>query len=292
MTDSLGRNLPIAIASGVALAAIFLVTLFASPWAFLAFVALIVCGALAELDGALRSRGLRPATPVAVAGGLVMFFGVYAVGPSAQSVGLVLLLLGTLGWALLDPGSRGGAPDLDLPPAEVAARTRLAAGTITGNVGATLLIALWVPFLASFIALLLARPSGSWAVMATVALAVTNDIGAFAFGSRFGRHKLAPRISPAKTWEGFLGGLATVLLIAAVATARAPGFDLPLALALGAGVSVAATLGDLAESLVKRDLGVKDLGRILPGHGGIMDRVDALLFALPVGHFVLLAFGV
>jgi phosphatidate cytidylyltransferase len=283
-TGSLGRNLPLAIASGVVLAVLFLGSLYLSDWAFLAFVAVIVVIALLELDGAFRTHGLRPATPVAMGAGFVMFFGAYATGASAQSLGLVLLVLGTLAWALLDPNRPAGDPD-------PTARTSLGTGRITGNVGATCFMTLWVPFLASFIGLLLARDNGAWVVMATVALAVSNDIGAFAFGSHFGRTKLAPSVSPAKSWEGFLGGVLTTLVIAALITSRGPGFDIPMALALALGVAVAATIGDLAESLVKRDLGIKDLGTIIPGHGGIMDRVDAIIFALPTAHLVLLALG-
>jgi phosphatidate cytidylyltransferase len=282
-TGNLGRNMPMAIASGIVLAVIFLSTLVLAPIAFLVFVAAIIVVGLLELDGAFRAHGLRPATPVAIGAGLVMFFGAYAGGASAQSLGLVLVVLGTLAWALLDPGGRadGEAEHIET----------LRVGRLTGNVGATCLMALWVPFLASFIGLLLAREHGHWYVMAAVALAVTNDIGAFAFGSRFGRHKIAPSVSPGKTWEGFAGGVATVLLFAGLVTARVPGFDLPTALVFGLGVAVAATLGDLSESLVKRDLGIKDLGRIIPGHGGIMDRVDAIVFALPTAHLVLLAMG-
>jgi phosphatidate cytidylyltransferase len=281
-TGSLGRNLPLAIASGVALAVLFLGTLFLSPIAFLGFIAVLVVIALLELDGAFRSKGLRPAVPVAIGAGLVMHFGAYTGGASAQSLGLVLLVLGALAWTLLDPGrSRGpGTP----PDAA-------GLGPVTGSLGATFLMALWVPFLASFVSLLLARDDGPWIVMAAVALAVTNDIGAFAFGSRFGRHKLAPSVSPAKSWEGFAGGVFTVLVLAGLVTARVPGFDLPTALVFGFAIAVASTVGDLAESLVKRDLGVKDLGNIIPGHGGIMDRVDAIVFALPTAHLVLLALG-
>jgi phosphatidate cytidylyltransferase len=283
-TGSLGRNLPVAIASGVVMALIFLGAIFWSPWAFLAFVFALVVIGLLELDSAFRSHSLRPATPVALGAGLVMFFGSYAGGPSAQSLGLVLLVLGSLAWALLDPGGRRH---------EAAGGARLlGTGRITGNLGATCIMTLWVPFLASFIGLLLARENGAWYVMAPVALAVSNDIGAFAFGSRFGRHKLAPSVSPSKSWEGFAGGVLTVLVLAALITSRVPGFEMALALALGLGVAIAATIGDLSESLVKRDLGVKDLGSIIPGHGGIMDRVDAIVFALPVAHLVLSAFGI
>lgn len=264
-----GRNLPIAIASGVVLAGVFLGTLFFSSLAFLVFWSALVVTALFELNKGMQINGMRPALPVALGAGLVMIVGTYTNGTPAQSLGLVLLLLGAMAWALLDVGR----------------------GNVVANLGATCLMGLWVPFLASYALVLLARPEGHWYVMAAVALTVSGDIGAYGFGNAFGRHKMAPAISPAKSWEGFAGGLFTVLVVAALITARVPGFDMGLALVYGLACFLAATAGDLAESMVKRDLGVKDLGGIVPGHGGIMDRADAVIFALPVAHAVLAAFG-
>ena len=266
---SAGRNLPLAIVSGLVLAAALLGSLFTSALLLLAFVGALLLIALVELDVAFRGQGVRPATPVAGGAGLVMLFGAFWVGPSAQALGLLLLLLGAVVWVFLGTDRERIVP----------------------TISTTLLVGLWVPFLASHLALLLAREHGEWVVLAVIALTVTNDIGAYGFGAAFGRHKLAPRVSPAKSWEGLLGGLATVLVLAGLVTARLPGFDLPTALLLGAVVVPAATLGDLTESLVKRDLGVKDLGSIVPGHGGIMDRVDSILFALPAAHLLLLAVG-
>lgn len=267
---SLGRNLPVAIASGIALAATFIVTLLVHPLIFLTFIAVLAVVALLELDVAFREQGLRPATPLAVSAGLVMLGGTYIAGPSAQSLGLVLLVLGTLAWMLLDTRRQ----------------------RVVASIGATLLMTLWVPFLVSFLGLLLVRDNGIWLVMAVVALSVTNDIGAFAFGTHFGKRTLAPSVSPAKSWEGFAGGMATTLVVAAAVTGPfVPGFEMVTALVVAAGVVVASTVGDLAESLIKRDLGIKDLGKIIPGHGGIMDRADSVIFALPTAHLLLLALG-
>jgi phosphatidate cytidylyltransferase len=266
-----GRNLPVAIASGVILAALFLGTVAWNAYAFLTFIAVIVTIGLLEVANALRGEGLRPVTPVAVASGLVMLYGAHAVGPQAQALGLVLLVFGTLTWLLSD-------------------RHR---DRVVASLGATFLMTLWVPFCASFVGLLLAREDGRWLVMAVVALTVSGDIGAYAFGRPFGRHKLAPTVSPGKTWEGVAGGLLTVLVLAASVTAPlVPSLDLVDALLLGAVCVAAGTLGDLSESLVKRDLGVKDLGTVLPGHGGIMDRVDAMILSLPAAHLILLALGI
>ena len=266
-----GRNLPLAIVSGVALAVAFIGSLVLSPWLLLAFIGVLLLIALFELDRAFREHGLRPGTPVAVGAGFVMFFGSYPDGASAQTLGLVLLLFGAMAWALLDRG-----------------RTRMAA-----SLGATMLMAVWVPFLASFIGLLLARPDGRWYVFLAVLFAVFNDIGAYAVGMRFGRHKMAPTVSPAKSWEGLAGGILAATVVAlVVAVPLVPDLRAVHAVVLAVGASVAGTLGDLAESMVKRDLGVKDLGSVLPGHGGIMDRADAIIFALPMTYLLLDALGV
>lgn len=265
----LGRNMPVAIAVGLVLAGTFLGTLAAHPYAFLGFIALLIVIALFELDSAFRAQDLRPATPVAIGAGLVMLFGSYEGGTSAQALGLVLAVVGTFAWLLADSDRRKGV----------------------ASAGATLLAVVWVPFLASFIGLVLARPDGRWYVVAAVATSVFNDVGAFGFGMRFGRHKMAPSVSPAKSWEGFAGGLVSAVALAAVFGWQLPELTLLQGVVFGLVVALASTVGDLAESMVKRDLDVKDLGRILPGHGGIMDRADALIFALPAAHFVLVALG-
>jgi phosphatidate cytidylyltransferase len=127
-------------------------------------------------------------------------------------------------------------------------------------------------------------------VILTVLLTAASDIFAYAVGYRFGRHKLAPAVSPAKTWEGVAGGMVGAMVVGAVAgPLLIDELFVGHAVALGALVAIVAVIGDLAESAVKRSLGVKDLGRLLPGHGGMMDRVDAMLFTLPVAHIVLLA---
>jgi len=265
-----GRNLPLAILSGVGLAAVFLGALFLNDWLLLTYVAVIVVVGQLEVDHAFRVRGLRPVTPVAVVAGLIAFYGAYAFGATAQSVAIIGLLFGALAWTLAAADRRD----------------------VVANLGATCLSMIWVPFCASFMGLLLARPDGRAWVLSVIALTVSTDIGAYGFGSQLGRHKLAPSVSPAKTWEGLVGALVLVLVLAALVTARVvPGLEVWQALLLGLVVVGAATLGDLAESLFKRDLGVKDLGHLLPGHGGIMDRVDAMIFTLPAAHLLLLALG-
>jgi phosphatidate cytidylyltransferase len=159
------------------------------------------------------------------------------------------------------------------------------------DVTAGVFAAFYVPFLATFVALMLAADDGPWRVLTFLILTVVSDTGAYAVGWRFGRHKLAPRISPGKTREGLVGAVA----FAMVAGALCMRFLVDdgkwwQGLLLGLAVAATATLGDLGESMIKRDLGIKDMGTLLPGHGGIMDRLDSLLPTAPVVWLLLVAF--
>lgn len=266
-----GRNLPVAIGVGLLLATLYIGSLLLNAIAFLVFVQINIAVALLELDAAFAEHKTPPPTIAALVAMPVMIFGAYLDGADWMVVGLILAIV--LGFVLTMRGHQHGQA--------------------VARMSAFSLMVLWVPFLAASLGLLLARPEGHWYVLAGTALTVTNDIGAYAFGSQLGRHRMAPQISPKKSWEGFVGALATTCLMAALVTARVvPGIGLVVALTLAAAVVVAATLGDFAESILKRDLGVKDLGRIFPGHGGVMDRIDGLLFALPTTHVVLLLFGI
>jgi phosphatidate cytidylyltransferase len=265
-----GRNLSLAVSSGVVFAVLFLAVTFISAWALVVFVAVVmVIGAL-EVDAALRTTDVRPPTAPVLVGGVGTLLGAYLYGPAGQLWGLTVTVFGVLLWSL--------GTTSDVRP------LRSASGAV--------MIGLWIPFLASFLALLLRREGGEWYVVITVALTAISDIGAYAFGSQLGRHKLASHVSPGKTWEGFAGGVVTAMVVAGVGVPLIIGeVSVARAVALGALVAVVATCGDLAESAVKRSLGIKDLGRLLPGHGGMMDRVDTMLFTLPVAHLVLLAGG-
>jgi phosphatidate cytidylyltransferase len=155
------------------------------------------------------------------------------------------------------------------------------------DVVTALLIASYVPFLGGFVVLLLAPGDGHLRVLAMLAGVVLSDTGGYVFGVFFGRRKLAPTVSPSKSWEGFGGSVLT----SAVGGALLVGLMLDgrwyWGLVFGVAVAAASTFGDLAESLLKRDLGVKDMGTLLPGHGGLMDRLDSILLAAPVAYAVL-----
>lgn len=164
----------------------------------------------------------------------------------------------------------------------------------TASFGVTLLGVAWVGAGLGFLLLVRDIPDhGFWAVMAVLFTVFAADTGAFFVGRAIGQHKMAPAISPGKSWEGFVGGTLAAMITAFLILYqdRDQFLAIPEMLVLGAAIALASALGDLFESAVKRDLGVKDSGRILAGHGGMLDRLDALLWAGPAAYFVILAFG-
>jgi phosphatidate cytidylyltransferase len=163
----------------------------------------------------------------------------------------------------------------------------------TVNVGATILGTVYVPFLASFALLLLALPGdvGRNAFLVVVGLTVLYDVSAYAVGTLWGNRPLAPTVSPNKSWEGAIGGTLVILIVGLAIVPAIDPFNSSRAVGLALVIALVAPIGDLVESALKRDLGVKDMGTILPGHGGILDRIDAILFAAPAAYyFLLLAF--
>jgi phosphatidate cytidylyltransferase len=264
-----GRNLPLAILTALLLAGVLIGSLVLSRPAFVAFLVGIVTLALLELLTVLRARATRPAGPVVLGVGALLVVGAYLEGPAALSFGLLVAVVGAFGWYLVDRG-----------------RTE-----VTRNVAATVFAVVYVPFMASHLSLVVGRADHYvGALMGYAVLVVAYDTAAYATGATIGRRPIAPQVSPNKSWEGAIG--ATVVCVAAGA------FLLPLwepwtlasGLVLAALTCVVAPLGDLSESMLKRDLAVKDMGSILPGHGGVLDRVDALLFMAPVLFYVLAAF--
>jgi phosphatidate cytidylyltransferase len=259
-----GRNLPAAIGVGVALAAVVIASLIFYRHAFLAVVIVAVVVATWEMTRAVRAAGLHPPMVPLIAGGVAMVGLTWYGGAEALVLGLVATAAAALVWRLAD-GPSGYQRD----------------------VMAALLIAVYVPFLGGF-AVLLSRPEdGALRVLAALAGVVLSDTGGYAAGVFFGKRPMAPSVSPKKSWEGTAGSL----LAAAAGGALMLYFMLDVAwwygVVFGLAVSAAAVLGDLAESLIKRDLGIKDMSSLLPGHGGLMDRLDSVLFALPTAVAVL-----
>ncbi|CAA9320827.1 MAG: Phosphatidate cytidylyltransferase [uncultured Frankineae bacterium] len=263
-----GRNLPAAIGVGVGLGALVAVPLF-SPyrWVFVAVVAAAVALGVYEVVSALRRLGARPPMVPLVLGGVAMVALAYLEGPDALFLALVLTVLACLAWRLADP-AEGFLRDV-------------AASTFTAT---------YVPFLAGFAALLAVPDDGPRRVTAFIAVVVCSDTGGYVAGVLLGKHPMAPTVSPKKSWEGFAGSLLACAVAGAVLFPTLFGASPLLGVVYGLAVVGAATLGDLGESMVKRDIGIKDMGTLLPGHGGIMDRLDSLLPTAPVAYVLLTAF--
>jgi phosphatidate cytidylyltransferase len=193
-----------------------------------------------------------------------MLVSAFIAGEEGLLVAFALTSFGVLLWRLID-GMDGAARD----------------------VAAGVFVAAYVPFLAGFAMLLVSEPDGPQRVVVFIAVTVANDIGGYAAGVLFGRHPMAPRISPKKSWEGFAGSLVLCVVVGIGLVVVLLGGSWWAGAAVGLASVVTATVGDLSESLIKRDLGVKDMGTLLPGHGGIMDRLDSLLPTAPAAYFLL-----
>jgi phosphatidate cytidylyltransferase len=257
-----GRDMQSAVVTGVGLFVAMLVLFKIGPAAAMILVTGVLVLAAAELFGVLQSAGYQPATLLGLVGTAALVLGAYWKGEAAYAPVLGITVLATLLWFLWvhrsDP---------------------------TMNAGVTLLGILQVGFLGSFAALMLTfgNRNGLTILLGTILATAANDIGALFVGQQVGRAPVAPDVSPNKTVEGLVGGaiasvVVSVLVLGIIGVAP---WDTGSAVALGIVVAIAAPLGDLCESMLKRDLGIKDMGSVLPGHGGLLDRFDGLLFALP-----------
>jgi phosphatidate cytidylyltransferase len=235
---------------------------------FLLVLVVFLGMAVRELTGAFSSRGIRvPFGPVAV-GGLAMVVFSYLYGPEGLAGSFALTVLGLLVWRM-----RQGA-DRYVPDATAAVFT-----------------VAYVPLLGGFAVLLLEPTDGAARTLTFIAVTVASDIGGFFAGTFLGRHKLAPTISPKKTWEGLAGSAVACMAVGAWLLPWLLDGRIWQGAVLGAAVVCTATLGDLIESMIKRDLGIKDLGSVLPEHGGVMDRLDSLLATVPIVWLLLEAFA-
>ena len=260
--NATGRNLPAAIGVGAVLGGLVVLTLLTVKATFLLFMGAALVVALAELAGAFAKRDIQiPVIPVA-AGGAAVVTCEYWLGSRAALAALAITAIVVFVWRL-PGGSTGYVKD------------------VTAGVFAVA----YLPFLASFVAAMLAEPDGPRRVLTFVILTICSDIGGYFAGITLGRgsrHPMAPVISLKKTWEGLAGSVAACLIAGALAVPLLLHGHAWQGLLTGAAAVVAATLGDLVESMVKRDLDIKDMGTLLPGHGGILDRLDSLLVCAPV----------
>lgn len=269
-----GRNLPAAIGVGLALLAPVAIGLLWFNWLFIVYVAILLCLGVVEVAGAVQRKGMRPETVPVVIGTALSVVGGYAVTVLPElGVSTMTFAVSVLGGTVL-----------------TAFACRLFRGEAEGfirDIAASSLLIAYLPLIGLFAALLLAADQGAARIWAVLICVVASDTGAYATGVLFGRHKMAPRISPSKTWEGFAGGVGLSVVLGVVSAVWLLDIAWWVGIPLGILVSFAGTVGDLTESLIKRDAGIKDMSNWLPGHGGIMDRLDSMLMAFPVGWFVL-----
>jgi CDP-diglyceride synthetase len=268
-----GRDMRVAIGSGVALGVVALICFKLGNLPSLIVVLVVVILMAAEAFAAFRRAQYHPATLLGLVATVSLMVETYNKGVAALPLILIMLVAATFVWYLanVEPGADP-----------------------VGGVTSTIFIFVWVGALGSFGALLLS-PSlfpdrqGIAFLLAAIILTVACDVASLLVGSAWGRHPMAPLVSPNKTWEGFIGGAVASILVAVVVIHFIHPWTIGKALVLGVVVAIVAPLGDLSQSMIKRHLGVKDLGRIMPGHGGLLDRFDGLLFVLPATYFVVKA---
>jgi phosphatidate cytidylyltransferase len=258
-----GRDLPAAIGSAVVLLAAIALSLFFWKPAFIAIVAVAVVVAVWELGKGLLARDIDLPEQPLMLGSVVMVVVAYYYGAPALVTATAVTALVTMLW-LLRRGIDG----------------------YVKNATASVFTVVYVPFLASFVALLLAEGGRSGAgldddgvagVITFILVTIASDTGGYAAGVLFGKHPMAPVISPKKSWEGFAGSVLATVGAGVLLVVYLLDGDWWVGVALGLITAVMATLGDLCESVIKRDLGIKDMSQVIPGHGGLMDRLDSLL---------------
>jgi phosphatidate cytidylyltransferase len=262
-----GRNLPAAVGVGAGLGALVIASLFVRKEAFVVLAVLAIVVAVWELTEALAVRSVAvPLVPVGV-GAVGMLVAGFAAGGQALAVCFALTCLGVVVWRVAE-GQEGAIRD----------------------VAGGLLVSAYVPLLAGFTMLLLSPHDGPWREVTFVVVTIGSDIGGYAAGVLFGKHPMAPMVSPKKSWEGFAGSALSCTLLGVGTVVLFLHGSWWVGALTGLTAVLAATVGDLGESMIKRDLGIKDMGSLLPGHGGVLDRIDSLLFAAPVVWLMLHAF--
>lgn len=259
-----GRDLPAAIGVGVSLVVMVLASLFIVKDAFVAVVVIALGIGMVEITRAFKTSGINvPIVPV-ITGGTAMLVGAFYGGVETAAVAMALTVIGTLIWRLSD-GADGFVQDSS----------------------AGIFVLSYLPLMGVFVMLMLDEKDGPWRVVAFIVATIASDIGGYIAGVLFGKHPMAPTISPKKSWEGFAGSLAVGMLAGVVVVHFALDGHWWVGLILGAVGVTMATLGDLSESLIKRDIGIKDMGDLLPGHGGLMDRLDSLIAVAPFAWLIL-----
>lgn len=262
-----GRDLGAAIGVGVAIGAVVLLTLFLYRPAFGLLVLAAVGVSCYEISTALRSGDIHVAWWPLIVGSAGMSAGAWFYGLPGLAIATLFTFLVAIVWRM--------------------------AGGVDGFVvsaGASSLIILYVPFLAGFAIMMANRDAGATWILTWAIAVVCNDTGGYASGVLLGKHPMAPTISPKKSWEGFAGSLVAASIGSVLMFVLVLDGQWWQGILFGIALAMVATLGDFAESMIKRDLGVKDMSNLLPGHGGVMDRMDSLLFSAPLAWLLLTLF--
>ncbi len=268
-TSRAGRDLPAAIAVGAVLGAMAIGTLLFAPIWWLPLLAVAIAIATHEVIRRLREHGYALPTVALLVGGQAMIWLTWPFGVAGLLGGYGATIVVAMVWRLVGQG-------LHQQPVNY-----------LRDIAATVLLATWVPMFAAFTALLIFADHGGVRVFTIIVTVVFADIGGYVAGVLFGKHVLAPAISPKKSWEGLGGSLLFGITAAVLSVAFLMDKPAWVGVPLGVLLVITGVLGDLVESQVKRDLGIKDMGTLLPGHGGIMDRIDAMLPSAVVGWIVL-----
>jgi len=262
INERTGRNLLMATLIGVGVGAVVLASLLFIKWLFLIFAIPVCLLGIFEFTRALQTAGRRvDLVPQLVAGGIIVLAGFF-LGHWTHFVITFACVAALIIWRIL---------------AQMVARDGRRYGDVLSDVLVTAFVPIYVSFLASLTLVLLRQDEGQWWLLGMIAAAVAADTGAYASGLAFGAHPMAPRISPKKTWEGFAGGAALTVVVAIVYGLFVLHIPWWAGAIFGLVILGCATVGDLGESMIKRDLGIKDMSSWLPGHGGVLDRLDSIL---------------
>jgi phosphatidate cytidylyltransferase len=261
-----GRNLPVAIGVGLAMGGVVLVALLTVRWAWIGVLAVCAVIGTWELFGALhRAAGIRLSRVPVLIGGQAIIWLAWPFGTEGILGGLMVTVLGCFLW-----------------------RMRLGAGGFVRDVGASMLVLCWIPLCMAFGTMLVVPADGAQRVLTFLIVVICSDTGGYALGALFGKHPMAPKVSPKKSWEGFAGSILFGSTGACLSIMLLLGDRWWYGLIVGPLLVATAVTGDLVESLVKRDLGIKDMGSVLPGHGGLMERLDSLVTSAPMAWLLLL----
>ncbi|MBE7371061.1 phosphatidate cytidylyltransferase [Dermacoccus barathri] len=261
-----GRDLRAAVLAALVLGGLVLVSLFVRKELFVVLATTASVIGTHELLRVMPSGHFRPSWAPTLVAAAVIPVAAYVMGPSAMLAALVGSVLVFILWGAL-------------------------ANKDAADTAAAAFIALYVPALVSFAMMLLHAPDGVSRIIVFILVTISSDIGGYAAGVMFGKHPMAPTVSPKKSWEGFAGSWASCVVVGVLSVTLVLHAPFWVGILLGSAVVVAATAGDLCESMIKRDLGIKDMSNLIPGHGGLMDRLDSLVLAAPVTWAVLTAFA-